>query len=274
MAPIRLTSLLLVEERLLEAKYFARRLTKQFDRDRFGYELNAFLAAARSVTFLLQKEMAKVSGFADWWSGQRRQLSGDSAAAFFLKLRNFSQKEGRISLVGGSPDGRRWSFRFAGNADRVPSTLLNRDVAECCHEHTGKLAKIILACVEAFPYQTCPRRALTLDGIAALQLSFADLEETLGFPPGWIAAGSSLDSERRISLLREHADGLNLGALRRLAAWKPKPTSPLSTPSAILSEQLMVSLIRQLESPEGRISGAEVAIDLTLGPPKDRSRST
>jgi hypothetical protein len=46
-ARIRLTSLLLVEERLLEAKYFARRVVKQSDRDRFGYELT-FLAAVRS----------------------------------------------------------------------------------------------------------------------------------------------------------------------------------------------------------------------------------
>jgi hypothetical protein len=37
----------LVEERLLEAKYFARRVVKQSDRDRFGYELT-FLAAVRS----------------------------------------------------------------------------------------------------------------------------------------------------------------------------------------------------------------------------------
>ena len=59
---LRLTSLLLVEERLLEADYFARRLGRQADHSRFGYELNAFLAAARSVTFLMQKEMTKVRG--------------------------------------------------------------------------------------------------------------------------------------------------------------------------------------------------------------------
>jgi hypothetical protein len=59
------------------------------------------------VTFLLQKEMAKVPGFAGWWDGQRCLLAGDAAAAFFLKLRNFSQKEGRISLVGCSLDFRK-----------------------------------------------------------------------------------------------------------------------------------------------------------------------
>lgn len=100
MARYRLTSLLLVEERLLEADYFARRLCRQADSDRFGYELNAFLSAARSVTFLLQKEMAKVPGFASWWAEQQDRLRSDRAARFFVDLRNFSQKAGRISLVG------------------------------------------------------------------------------------------------------------------------------------------------------------------------------
>jgi hypothetical protein len=65
---IRLTSLLLVEERLLESEYLARRLGQQADRDRFGYHLNAFLAAARSATFLLQKELARVIGVLKGWS--------------------------------------------------------------------------------------------------------------------------------------------------------------------------------------------------------------
>jgi hypothetical protein len=66
-----LNSLLQVEERLLEANYFARRLAKHSDRERFGYELNTFLAAARSATFLLQREMARVPACAEWCNGQR-----------------------------------------------------------------------------------------------------------------------------------------------------------------------------------------------------------
>jgi hypothetical protein len=55
MPRVRLSSLLLVEERLLEAEYFSRRL-RRLSGEPFGYELNAFLSAARSVTFLMQKE--------------------------------------------------------------------------------------------------------------------------------------------------------------------------------------------------------------------------
>jgi hypothetical protein len=262
---IRLTSLLLVEERLLEAKYFARRLAKQRDRDRFGYELNAFLAAARSVTFLLQKEMARVPDFAEWWDSQRRLLSADPAAAFFLGLRNFSQKEGRISLVGSLLGRGRWSYRFAGNAERVPPALMNRDVANCCHEHVAKLARIVLACAEAFPYQTCLGRALTPIGMEALQLSLEDLEETLGLPRGCTEVGDPLNPERRIMVLREHVDGVDFAALKRLADWKVKPMPPPDSASSVLSEQLLTALVRQLEEPGRRVATSDPTTELLLG---------
>src|ERR1700733_14353832 len=97
----------------------------------FGYNLNAFLSAARSVTFLLQKEYSKIDGFAEWWALERTTLAADPAARFFLELRNYSQKEGRISLVGTGAarvGGRSsWSYRFAGTIKAVPPVLLNRD---------------------------------------------------------------------------------------------------------------------------------------------------
>src|SRR5688572_25497959 len=96
---VRLTSLLRVEERLLESEYFVRLLARQSYPERFGYVLNAFLSASRSVTFLLQKELSNVAGFESWWAAKRAVLSQDEAARFFLRLRNFSQKQGRITFV-------------------------------------------------------------------------------------------------------------------------------------------------------------------------------
>lgn len=263
MPKIHLTSLLRVEERLLEAEYFARRLGGQSARGRFSYELNAFLAAARSVTFLLQKEMAKVPGFPDWWDEQRHLLAEDAAAAFFLKLRNYSQKEGRISVVGSasaSGSKRRWSYRFAGNADPVPPALLHRDIADCCREHIAKLARIVLACTKAFPYRTCPRRALTPEGVEALQLSLHDIEEYLGFPRGWTEVGDPVSRDRQIYVLREHVDGLDFNALQRLARWKPKPVPIAATPSSALSERLLKSLVVQLEAPRRGVTAADLTV--------------
>lgn len=267
MLKIRLTSLLLVEERLLEAQYFARRLTRQRAGDGFRYELNAFLSAARSVTFLLQKEMARVPRFRAWWDAQRLLLASDAAAVFFLRLRNFSQKEGRVSVVGGysSSGRRRWSYRFAGNADPVPPTLLNRDIAGCCREHVAKLARVVLACTDAFPYQTCPRRALTPDGVRALKLSLEDVEESLGFPRGWTDIGAPLSHDRRVYALREHVDGLDFPALRRLAQWKSRPEPVQETPSSVLSEEILSLLVAQLEGPRRRVVPADLAVSLLVG---------
>ncbi|MFZ6735400.1 hypothetical protein ACO0LG_25995 [Undibacterium sp. Ji42W] len=155
--------------------------------DEFKYCLNAFVFAARSISFLLQKEMAHVCGFKQWWACQQESLSHDRYARFFLKLRNYSQKEGQISTVG-IKTGNRWSFRFAGNIDAVPEELLHRDVADCCVEHLSKLAKIVLACAEKFLFHVCPKQAISIEGGQTLQISVADIAETLCFEASWIAA--------------------------------------------------------------------------------------
>lgn len=221
-APRRmLTSLLLVEERLLEADYFVRLMRRQGPGNQFGYCLNAFVSAARSVSFLIQKEMVRVPGFDVWWGEQQRVLGSDQAARFFLKMRNFSQKEGRISLVG-SGSGRsgkmvRWTYQFAGTSEKVPAQLLKRDVADCCVEHVGKLARVVLACAERFPYHSCPRRAMTPEGILALGLKIEELGAELGFRPEWIQTGSDFPLADRLRLLSRNVDGLDFDILTRLS---------------------------------------------------------
>jgi hypothetical protein len=74
---------------------------------------------------------AAVDGFETRWNAERAKLGTDEAARFSLELRNFSQKEGRVSVVGASDQGRKWRYMFAGTEDRVPDILLNRDVADC-----------------------------------------------------------------------------------------------------------------------------------------------
>lgn len=232
-------SLILVEERIFEANYFARRLSRAKNGDSFGYELNAFLSAARSVTFLLQKEMASVPGFGAWYEDQRRLLKGDPAASFFLNLRNFSQKEGKVPLIGCQIVGRRWTYRFAGRAEPVPQILLHRDVSDCCREHVAKLARLILDFSQVFPYYSCYRIALTPNGIAELSLSIEEIEESLGLPKGWISSCATIDFERALDELRRHFDGVDFESLRKLADWAPKAVASECT----LSEHLLASLV-------------------------------
>lgn len=220
---LHLTSLLRVEERLMEAEYFARRMSDLPDSASLGYELNAFLSAARSVTFLLQKEFSATEGFKAWWGADRAKLANDEAALFFLELRNFSQKEGRVSVVGTRSDDRKWRFMFAGTVEPVPAVLLNRDVADCCLEHLGKLAQAVLRFAEAFPFQSCPGRALTPEGVAALGLCLDSVEIALGFPPAFSAVRPEGSVEDRTRLYRRYVDAVDFDEIQRIADYKASP---------------------------------------------------
>jgi hypothetical protein len=239
----RLTSLLLVEERLLEAEYFAAKLFVITDSTNFGYELNAFLAAARSVTFLLQKEMSRVEGFQIWWKTEQEMLRRDESARFFLGLRNYSQKEGRVSVVGSRVAGGKWRYMFAGTADPVPTNLLNRDVGDCCLEHLAKLASAILRFANAFPYHSCPARALTTEGVLALGLDLDRLEESVGIPLEFSAVRPPMPIEARLRLLSRYVDSVDFEAIDRIANYAPKP--PLSREHDDIG--FGISLVEQIE---------------------------
>lgn len=246
---LRLTNLLLVEEKLLEAEHFSRRLSGQRDVQKAHFELNAFLSAARSVTFLIQKELTHIIGFKEWWAEKRATLRSDEAARFFLEMRNFSQKAGRVSLVSTS-SGRgirkRWVHCFAGTSERVPDVLLHRDVADCCREHLRKLAALVIECTERFPYHTCSRRALTEDGVKALGIAIADIEEAVGYPRGWTASPEFALADQ-LRVLAHHVDGVDFEALRRLSRLRSRRPVKLDTPSAVLQDRLRHSLVEKLE---------------------------
>lgn len=114
-------------EKLLEAEHFLARMV-QSDGLEFQFELNALLSASRSVTFVLQKALAGVLGFAVWYDQQQVRMKADAAMRFFLELRNISQKQGPVSFVGGSLPSGGWTYRFVGRPHAVPEALLGRDV--------------------------------------------------------------------------------------------------------------------------------------------------
>ena len=215
----RLRSLLLVEEKLLEAEYFVNRLAL-LSFEGFAYELNAFLSAARSVTFLLQKEMRDVPGFDDWWASQVTEMRDDLEMEFFKEARNFSQKEGRISIAGTwglvSGGGDSISYRFAQYGTSLPKQLVDRDVVECCREHLGKLANIVMAYADTFPLYSCPRRAMTVDGLRELGLDLTDIDRMLGFPSGWSDV-PDVPYKERVRILRGQFDGVDFHRIGSIA---------------------------------------------------------
>ena len=81
----------------------------------------------------------------------------------------------------------------------------------------------------------------------ALGLSVEDIETTLGFPRGWTDIGDRVVESDRLRVLREHVDGLDFEALRRLSRWKPNATSSSEDSSTGLSEAIATSLVQQIE---------------------------
>jgi hypothetical protein len=261
-ASMRLTSLLLVEGRLLEAEYFLKRMARERG-EAFGYNLNAFLSAARSVTFLLQKEYSKVDGFAEWWALEQATLADDPAARFFLELRNYSQKEGRVSLVGTSPRQRRgkrrpWSYRFAGTSKAAPAVLLNRDVVDCGREHLAKLAQIALRFNDRFPFHSCPSRALTPEGVKALEIDLDDLDAALGYPRGWTNVCAGEDKSERIRCVATLVDPVDFETIRRLARLKPRLKTSFDDD---LGERLTQSMVLALEQRRDVSEGGHILTD-------------
>ncbi len=213
--PYIFTTLRHTVEKLLEAEHFLARLIHS-NGSEFHFELNAFLSASRSVSFVLQKAMSDVPGFASWYEQQQVRMKADISMAFFLNLRNISQKEGPISIAGGSlPDGG-WTYRFVGEPDAVPEDLTGRDIGACCAAHLAKLASLLLECIRAFPFHSCPGRAFTEEGMAALGYSWRDVEAAIGRPPGSANAGN-IPLAEKLRILSREIEPLDTTSIERIS---------------------------------------------------------
>jgi hypothetical protein len=212
------TSIAYVLERLQESEYFLGRMAIAQGRE-FTFDLNAFLSACRSVTFVLQKSLAHASQFEAWFAAEREQMSSDPAMRFFLELRNISQKQGPVAHVAGSTSRGSWSHRFVSVQTRVPAELAGREIVECSGEHLQKLAGLILKYYEKFPFHACVAQALTPEGMHALQYTFRDVEALLGLPAGYTdAGGDGFSVSEKLRVLRGDIDAIDLADLQRLAA--------------------------------------------------------
>jgi hypothetical protein len=147
-------------------------------------------------------------------------MRDDEAMRFFLELRNYSQKEGRVAILGQGSTTRHWSHWFASGHIIVPECLREVEVADACEMHLAKLARLTLQLADAFPAWSCPHRALTPEGIRALSLNLDDLDATLGYESGFSDI-EGFGLEDRLRILRRHFDGVNFDEIRRLSELRP-----------------------------------------------------
>lgn len=210
------TSLRHPVEKLLEAEYFFKR-SLDLNGLEFQFVLNAFLSASRSVTFVLQKAMSEVSGFSAWYGHQQSQMKADASMRFFVELRNLSQKEGPVSYVGCYLLNGLCTYRFVGCSQEVPLKLQERDIRDCCAEQLSKLGMLLLKCQNAFPFASCPGRAFTTEGKAALGYDWADVAVALGLPDGYIEVAGIPDTEI-LRFLSKDVEPLDIASIERIAA--------------------------------------------------------
>ena len=84
-------------EKLLEAQYFLQLMRENSsDRNAFKYNLSAFLSAARSVTFYMQKELKHTPDFEEWYAAEQEVMRRDPLMPFFLEARNVSLKQQHV----------------------------------------------------------------------------------------------------------------------------------------------------------------------------------
>lgn len=214
----KFTSLQHSIEKLLEAEYFLVNLTKCEGLE-FQYNLNAFLAACRSISLVLQKSMSSVPEFRSWYLTKSKEMQADSGMKFFVELRNISLHEGPVSFIGGNgPAGRTWTYRFAGNREKVPSCIQGKDVASACAEHLVKLATLLQSFNMEFPYRGCIRKALTIEGMTTLGFALDDVARILGLPSGYLDTGDAIPMADKLRLLSKEFDYADIEQINRIRA--------------------------------------------------------
>lgn len=86
--PTSLVCFVQAVEKLREGAYLLGRMRANTEEpDEFRWNLSAFLSAARSVTFYLQKEFSGEEGFEEWYQAKREAMTADEEMRFFTEAR-------------------------------------------------------------------------------------------------------------------------------------------------------------------------------------------
>jgi len=165
----------ITRHKIQEAEYFLSKMKQFFEDDNtFAYNLSAFLSAARSITWYMQKQYKQRDGFAEWYCPHQIKMSADSELEYLNKVRvedvhrkpvlSGATREltmtGDIILV---KDGASVAEQ-AKEAEPKPPTQSRQktvrrwfpefrqvEVIEFCENQLTKLAKMVEECENRFP---------------------------------------------------------------------------------------------------------------------------
>jgi hypothetical protein len=71
-----------------EAQHFFEQMKKNIEDDKlFGFNLSAFLTAARSITFFMQNEFRSKTGFMNWYENKQKLMGRECSFKFVNEMR-------------------------------------------------------------------------------------------------------------------------------------------------------------------------------------------
>ena len=160
--------------KMQEAIYFLEKMEQSFDDDTtFTYNFNAFLSAARSITFYMQKQYAHHEGFSLWYCQKQEKMKKDIELKYLNQARVGALKTEPINK------GATREIKFTVDAilskENVPSTEQSKepqsvtplenypktvrrffpdfedlDVVEFCDNQLTKLVELVEECENRF----------------------------------------------------------------------------------------------------------------------------
>lgn len=209
-----------IDYKTQQAEFFLRRLSESnvgfFEAQCYA---DAFVSAARSVTFALQAVCSSIPGFAEWYSDQQAAMRSDSLMRFFHDYRTSSVHMGDTPTRAGSSTrdthGRPIFLYYFLPTPNLPSPP-DADVVSACREYFRRTLRVVLECYRHFPHELDDRWHYTPEHFQSLGLTVEDAEEAMGFPRGWTAVGEASPEqilERWHLLIRHHCVGCQLGEL-------------------------------------------------------------
>lgn len=154
-----------------EAEHFLSMIKQSFrEDDKFAFNLSAFLSAARSITWYLQKQYARRNGFAEWYCQKKIMMSADPGLKYLNEARVEDVKREPVktgatraitfgvSVIFGDPP----KSEQPKEAEKSPTQSRtktirrffpkfgNMDVIEFCEKQLDKLNKIVEECEKQF----------------------------------------------------------------------------------------------------------------------------
>jgi len=73
--------------KMQEARYFLEKMEESYDDPTFTYNFNAFVSAARSITYYMQKQYAHQEGFSLWYNQKQEKMKKDKELKYLNQAR-------------------------------------------------------------------------------------------------------------------------------------------------------------------------------------------